>query len=792
MQYPNPHAHPNSQLPFEEETIDLRKYVYLILANWYWFVITISLALGGAYLLNRYTKPVYELNSSLIIDDDPAGTNSFIPGMEIFQTQNQVLNEIDILKSYSMANATLRELNFDISYTGVGRSGFKENYMYTSSPFYVELDTSKVNLPGARAELSFISREEYEVQIYHDEYTYKAVGRTGATFSSEVLTFRLHLKDPQGFDPDEAYDTYYFTYNSLNALTNQYRQKLEIEANDERSGSILYLSLSGLSAEQEADYLNKLMEVYIRQGLDEKNQTAINTVDFIDQQLGVLNTSLQQAEMNLQNFRLDNNLINVSTEGSMIYEKLARLDEERARLELQQRYYAYLKEYVSDQNALNEVVAPSTVEIGDPLLGSLISQLNQQIIDKQELLFTVAEGNPRLELVNQRIRKTTGALLDNINGLIRNNSYAVQEINAQLEEAKKDLQKIPVTERQLISKQREYEVNDEIYTFLLQKRAEAAIAKASNVADNKILDSARPENAAKIAPKSKMNYMIGLVAGIGLPMLILILLDLLNTKIVGHSDIEKKTQVPIVANIGHSELGDIPVFDNPKSVLSESFRSLRTNMQYMLRESGQKTIALTSTVSGEGKTFVSVNLATIFSLAGKRTLLIGMDLRKPKIHKIFNMDNKEGISTFLIGKSEYSDIIFETKIDHLWIAPSGPVPPNPAELIETPRMEEFMERVKNDFDIVIIDTPPFGIVTDALLIGRNCDANLFIVRQNYSAKEVVDLINDIREKNDLKNLGIVLNDLKLKGYYRGGYKYYNYNYTYRYGYLYGKEYYGKE
>lgn len=572
-------------------------------------------------------------------------------------------------------------------------------------------------------------------------------------------------------------------------MANSYRSRLEVETNDQKRGSVLFLSMTGNNLVQVTTYINKLMEEYIAKGLEEKNQVAINTVNFIDEQLDILTDSLIGTEMDLQDFRLTNRLVNITQEGNMVYTRFEKYNQERVMLELQKRYYEYLKEYVKDRNNLNEVVAPGTVEIMDPLLSGLIMQLNQHLAEKEELMFTAQQGHPKMDMINSKIEIARNALLDNITELIKNNEIALKESDRQLKLTDKELESLPVTERQFISIQRQYKVNDQIYSYLLQKRAEAAIARASNISDNRVLDQARMENASIISPKTKINYLTALMLAVIIPLGLLILIDSLNDKISSRSDVESKTQLPVISTIGHgTEDSDIPVFENPKSAIAESFRGLRTNLQYMMSKEEQKVITVTSTLTGEGKTFVSINLAAIFAMAGKKTLLMGLDLRKPKIHKVFNISNKTGMSTCLIGKNEFTETIRETRINNLDIIGAGPVPPNPAELIESLKMKEIMDIARKLYDIIIIDTPPFGLVIDALIVGRTSDVNLFLIRQNYSSKGVLELLEDVAVKKELKNIGIVINDIKHKGYYGYGYRYYNYGYGYKYGYGYYSEY----
>ena len=771
----------------EEGSIDYKKYLLTILANWYWFVISLFISLGIVQLINRYTMPVYQVTSSLIINDDArgkglSGYENMIPGMEIFRNQKTVLNEIAILKSTSLAERAINGLTFDVTYMGVGRSGFKEAVLYNSCPFIVIKDSVKQNLFNYPIYIDIINNKEYNL-IVDGQFNINKRLNFGENYSSGPFNFSIILKDSQSLTQEFGYSKYYFRFNSNNGLINSYKSRLSISPNDAKRGSVLYLSMVGNSPQQITDYLNKLMSEYIYKGLEEKNQTAINTVNFIDGQLAILDTSLRNAEMDLQNFRLENRLIDISKEGGIVYTRLEDLQNKKALAELQTRYYYYLQEYIENRNNLNQVVAPSTIDISDELLSKLIEQLNLQLAEKTEFLFTVQPENPKVNLIDTKIEYTREALLDNIKNLIKNNSINLNEIERQLRNADKELDKLPATERMLISIQRQYKVNDQIYTYLLQKRAEAAIAKASNVSDNQILDYAKVENAYLISPKSKSNNMMGLLIGLVLPFSLLILIDLINNKITSRSDIERKTSIPIISTIGHNQnTGDVPVFELPKSALAESFRGLRTNLQYLMHEKDQKVITITSTVSGEGKTFCSSNLAAIFAMAGKKTLLVGLDLRKPKVHKIFNLDNSIGISTYLIGQNDLNDILKESKIDNLYVAPSGPVPPNPAELLGSSAMVEFIKEVRKKFEVIILDTPPFGMVTDSRIISRLSDVTLFILRQNYSTLNILELLEETYQKQEIGHMGIIMNDIKNKGYYGYGYRYYNYSSDYRYGY----------
>mgnify|MGYP005836135039 CR=1 FL=1 len=774
-----------------DDSLDLTKYLFLILGNWFWFLISIVVAIGIAWLINRYTKPVYEVKASLLIKESSAGSLSegietAIPALRMIRTMQRLANEQEILKSYSLNKRVIEKLPFQVTYVAQSRTRLLELYLYDSSPYVVVPDTSKKNQTGTPIEIDFIDKTRYQIS-FNSGSNERVVLRYGEPYVSNRFAFTIYLRDSANFDPEKILARNYFFFTNANSLIMQYQSKLNIKINEERRGSVLFLSVQGYNARQETDYLNTLLDEYISQGLEEKNQTAVNTLKFIDQQLGVLSDSLQGAEYSLQNFRLTKKLVDISQEGNALYKQLQELGNQKALLDLNKRYLEYLQDYMRSRTLTGQLVAPATANISDPLLGSLVQQLNELIAQRSRLQVSVQPGNPGLADIDTQIDALRQALLENIRNLLHNNTISLQENARNLAAVEKEMLRLPVTERQLINLRRTYSVNDQIYTFLLQKRAEAAIARASNVADNKVIDYAQSQNAALIAPKSRRNYSIALMLGILIPLVMLILLESLNTRVTSRQDIEQHTRAPMVSSVGHyTGSGMVAVHEKPHSAVAESFRGLRTNLQFLLRDPQQKIIVVTSTITGEGKTFTSVNLATVFALAGKKTLLVGLDLRKPKIYKFFNLENTTGISTFLIHQADFDEVIQLTKVENLYLASSGPIPPNPAELIGTEAMKTFLTKAREQFDMVVIDTPPFGLVTDSLVVGRLADIVLIVVRQMFSPRAVLDAIEDLFEKHEMKSIGIILNDIQASGYYyRYGYRYFSYGYGYGYGYVYG-------
>lgn len=785
---PNPsHYHD----PFEEDSIDFKRYISLFINNWYWFVISLFIALSIAYSINRWSEEVFTVSSTLLIKDDQnTSLANIFPGSDAFRNQQNVNNEIGVLKSFNLNYRVMRDLpDFYIDYVKIGKRNIAESRQYKDSPFLVLYSSLQNQITGKIVKIRILSDEKYRLEIngntkFQKELTF------GQRFHEMGFDFVIELRDGGNFvfDPDDS-NKYYFYFNGLQSLANRYRSKLSISPVSEEA-SLVTLSTTGNSLEQEVDYLNKLMDVYLEFGLDFKNETAVKTISFIEEQLGVISDSLQIAEKALENFRLTNRLIDISTEGTIVKEKLKQIDDQKTSLQLQENYFSYLKEYIESKTENEDIVAPSVMEIIDPTLVRLVGELSEQQKEKQRLSMNLDRNMEPLRLLEAGIARTRNAISENIKSGLQNIGRTKNDLEIDLKNVEREIRLLPSTERQLINIQRKFDINNTVYTFLLEKRAEASIARASNVSDNRIIDYAGYHSASQIRPRKAKNFRMAFLLGILFPFGGILLLDILNNKIIDRKDIERRTSVPLVGYISHNSLQtDLPVAENPGSTLSESFRSVRTSLKYFLKEKDCKVISVSSTISAEGKTFISTNLATIIAMSDKKVLLVGLDLRKPRIHKIFGIDNQIGISTFLIGEEGFDNIIFKTKVDNLWYAPSGPVPPNPAELIDSELMVTFFEKAKKQFDYIIIDTPPVAIVTDALLVEPFTDFYLFVVRQRYSLKNTIDLIEEIRKNGSIKSMGIVINDISLSGYYGYGLRYgYSMGYGYNYGYNYYDQY----
>jgi len=767
---------------YSEETIDIKKYIFKILGNWYWFVITSIIALSVAYFVNRYSDRIFQISSSVLILETGGGSysNEMIQGFDLFKQGTNIVNQKGILKSFDFQKKVLDELDFGVSYFSVGRINDPE--LYQPAKLKVVLDTNHYQAFNIPVYINILSTEEYEIHI-EDKIEEKRIMHFGQPYENDFFSFCIVIRNPEQFHQSEASE-FYFYINNPTSLINRYRNRLSLYLQDEE-GSILILSTQGYVIQKEVDYLNKLGEVFIRSELERKNQIAVNTIKFIDDQIKAIVDSLSVTEGNLVEFRSENRIIDMSQEGQSLYVQFQSLETRKAQLDMAAKYYDYLLEYLESKKDNHDIIVPTSVGISDQILVSLIMQINSLNSEKISLKFQSVKTNPKLEVIDSKINELKRMLNENVSNLIQTNNLTIQDIDTRIEKLNSEIGKLPFNERQLINIQRRFDLNDQIYTYLLEKRAEAGINQASNIPNARILDKARADQAFLIAPKTRLNYMIAFVIGLLIPFLIIIIRDYFNNKILSKKDIEAKTNATILGVVGHNDKDtDLVVKNNPKSAISESFRTIKTNLQYLVLDKEVKIITITSTISGEGKTFCSLNLASIIAMTDKKTLLVGLDLRRPRMHKHFGLDNSIGLSSYLIGKESIENIILPADIENLFIVASGPVPPNPAKLLETKALIDFLNYARANFDYIVVDTPPIALVSDALLFSKFSDINLFVIRQNYSHKDVLDLINDLNNRPNIPDFNILLNDVKIPAYYGKGYGY-GHGYGYGYGYGYG-------
>ena len=563
-------------------------------------------------------------------------------------------------------------------------------------------------------------------------------------------------------------------------MANSYVSRLNVSWAEEGSG-VINLGINGTNPEKEIDFLNGLVATYVQLDLDKKNETAQRTIAFIQSQLLSIRDSLRTVEFQLERFGNSGRIKDMSAEAQRLFTRVESIELQQTELLIRKNYYQYLEDYMSKgDNNLDQVILPSSMGLTDPVINALLSKMIDLQMEMKLYVDAEKGKNPLVNSKMDRIREIKRDLKEAVTTLRSTDKIKSDFFSKQLVELEKKLDLLPASERQLISVQRNYSLLENLYVYLMQKLSEASISEAANTSD--IIPVNPPMRGAIISPKPTQNYILGLVIGLVIPFAFFVLFELINNRVQSKEDIEKVTSIPFVGGVGHNgSKSNLIVKDKPKSGLAESFRALRSNLNFFTGGQIKKVFMVSSSISGEGKTFTTINLATVFALSGKRTLIVGADMRRPKIFEDFNLNNEKGLSTYLSGLSDFNSVVQQTEISNLFLVSGGPVPPNPSELLLTTKFEDFVKSALDEFDFVLIDTPPLALVTDAFVMSKFVDHTVFVMRQNYSPKEFVRSIDEYYRSGKIKNISILLNDI-----YKSGLGYgYGQSYAYQYGYGYG-------
>ncbi len=761
----------------------VRKAIFISLSYWYVFVLSFVLVFAWSYYKNRYAQNVYSIYTTIFINKKGSAPEIYAGGISVTPRLN-LENEIGILKSYQLNYEVISKLPFFETEYFRPRKFRYDKRLYKNTPFVVSYDS--LNPPPAGKKYYVQIVDTNEIYVW-EEKGQKQKTSLNTTVSISGHKFTIERNGAVNFEPGE----YYFYRRNISSLVHSYSEKLRVDPRSPNS-SILWIWIETTEPQKDIDYLNTLAEVYINKRVREKNEIALKTIEFIDQQLSVFSDSLRTTEDKLQVFK-QKNLVDVSTASSELSEQLKDLDKQYKMLKIKKSFYIQLKKRLDTQPESAVVMSPSLVGIDDPTLESYLAELTKLIIDYKVL--SSSSDNTDIPPVKQTktqieaLKNTISVYLDQSIGFTEE---SMQELQNEISAIEKKLAELPEAERKWLQINRKFDINNEIYTFLMERRMEAGITLASSRPDAQVIDKARPETKRFKRKVGYVSYTKSLLIALFIPAMIIFLIVLLDNKIKTKDEIEAMTSLPIVGTITHNKYNaDLPVAKYPRSSVAESFRALKTNIQFLTIDNPAKVILITSTISGEGKTFVATNLGAIYALSNKQVLLISADLRRPRIDRSFVAGNNTGITTYLSGENTIDEVIVKTEVDNLWLLPAGEIPPNPAELLESEKFVDLISKLKDKYDYIIIDTPPVGIVTDALILAVYADLFLYVVRQEYTTKSSIRLANEISEKDKLPKMALVVNDVKTSLVY--GLKHgYSYSYGYGYGYSYGYGYYADE
>ena len=793
-----------------EEQVNIQELLFRYLIHWPWFVVSIIICIACAWGYLRLTTPIYNISATVLIKDEKKGGGASMSsdlekmGLEGFvSSSSNVDNEIEVLRSKSLAREVVNNLGLFVTY--MDEDEFPSKELYHTSPVLVSLTHQEADkLPG-RMEINMILQPTgaLGVQITVGEKEYrKQFDKLPAVFPTDegTVAFFANNDTLSAVRPENITKERHITafINRPFSVSKGYVNSLSI-APTSKTTSVVVISLENTNTRRGRDYINKLLEMYNINANNDKNEVAQKTAEFIDERIGIISKELGSTEQDLENFKRSAGITDLSSEAQIALTGNAEYEKKRVENQTQINLVMDLQRYMKG----NEYeVLPSNIGLQDAASAGAIDRYNQMLVERKRLLRTSTENNPTIINLDTSIRAMRTNVQATLDATLKGLQITKEDLAREASRYSRRINDAPTQERQFVSIARQQEIKSGLYLMLLQKREENAITLAATANNVKIIDEALADDNP-ISPKKTIVYLVALVLGVGLPVGVIYLIGLTKFKIEGRADVEKLTSLPVVGDIplADEKTGSIAVFENLNNLMSETFRNVRTNLQFML-ENGKNVILVTSTISGEGKSFISANLAISLSLLGKKVVIVGLDIRKPGLNKVFNIPKKEhGITQYLTNTTaNLMDFVQPSDINkNLFILPGGTVPPNPTELLARGGLEKAIETLKANFDYVILDTAPVGMVTDTLLIGRVADLSVYVCRADYTHKAEFTLINELAENNKLPNLCIAVNGLDLNsrkyGYYYGygkyG-KYYGYGKRYGYGYGYGEKHGGEK
>ena len=768
----------NQQNKDIDTSLDIAVIFKEIGRKWYLYLIMIIIAVPGSYLYNKYAVKEYMITSTVLINmKEQVGRNDnrdylSQDNMGYFGQNVKFTNELLNFSSTPLISKAIGNLNVKVSY--YIKSHFNYHDIYLNSPFRVVFDENDLQIVGVKFKIKFLDANKChiectgnDVKIYSfienkdkgliPEINFDQVVEIGKKVETKFFNFVV-LANQDLLEKADKDQEYAFEFNNLFLLARRYKGNLVVSRYNEES-SVLNVEFTHSNPNLGIDFIESLTEEYMKLNLDKKNHAATQTINYIDSQIGKIEDSLSITENELQRFRASHQFLNIEEKSRSVQEQLLSLENEKTVLENRIQYYSYLYQNVQQESdELSNLIAPSTMGIEDPLLTNLISELVSYSREKNTIEQNNQQKSPRYSNINIQIENIRNTIGESLNNIINTSNLSLDKVNQRIRALRAEVQKLPGTKRELMGLERKFSVDNEIYTFLLQRRAESEIAKASSLPDNELIE---PPVVAGIAkPKKNFIYAAAVILALFLPSIFVLGRILFNTKIINKNDLLRIKDVPFLGSIYHNEnkLSDVVFTKNPHSSISESFRTILTNIEFLLPDKKNKIFVITSTFSGEGKSFFALNLAFTLALYNKKVALVDFDLRKPTINKKLGISNNIGVTDFLINKANFHDVIVGSDLEKLDIITSGETPPNPSELIASGNTKELINFLREQYEYVIIDSSPIGLVPDSNYLIDSTDFCLYISRQNYTdIKGFVQNISEIKSRFPNK-LATILND----------------------------------
>lgn len=750
----------------EEDNINIKEILNKLIDKWPWFIISIFLCILIAFFYTKYTSPLYQINAKVLVNDDEKGgglsgkSSGLMDLGGLIGAKNSVDNEAEILKTRFLMEQVVRQMQLNIVYSKKQNLVSRELY---HTPFKLNIlkgmdtiTTTKFEVKKINNNRLKISTKKFEKEIaWNEPFSVNGVG-----------TIQLENNQIGQMDDGE----YYVSVSSIDERVAILMKQLSVSVTNKQV-SILDLGLSYPLPDKGEDILKTLISKYTEANLSDKNAIADSTYKFIGERLNLIASELGDVENQEEEFKQNNKLADMSEQGKLLVQNTSEFSTELAKAETQVSILSDLENYLKDETK-NKRVFPAALLPQDMVFSGLMGQYNALLIERDKQLLGLTEESPFIKNIDNQIAGLRSGILSNIQST--KNTYVVtrDKLRNQLSKSENQISGVPKIEKNYLKLVRKKGIKQELYIFLMQKAEETAISKTSNISVAKTIDPPKAQ-VMPISPRKNIIYLAGLIAGLVLPIIIIFAVDLLNTGIATKEEITKLTRVPVIGEISHNTSNDnLIVANQGRSAISEQFRALRTNLSFYLKTAEEKVILLTSSMSGEGKSFTAINLGNILALAGKRVLLMELDLRKPGLSAKLGLSNDIGFSNYTISPDiKITDIIKPLSINkNMFIISSGPLPPNPAETLLSENTPQLIEELKKQFDYIIMDAPPVGIITDAQLLSVYADVTLYLVRQKVTQKAQLAIVEELYTNGKMKNIGIVVNDIISK-YYGYGYGY---------------------
>lgn len=792
----------------KEEKINFYALIFKYLIYWPWFVASIILFLALGYLYIRKSTPVYQINASVLIKEDSSRGGfsssknplSSLGGMGMISVTNNFDNEIEILNSRTLMKKVVINQNLYINYFEPRLFSFTRE-LYQTAPLNVYMTPEEADRLEGVLKLKFTQKDVkgwmVKITYWKDEEEVEqeaTVNHLPQVINTPVGVLTVsenpNIKDAPAEVLEEMPTQFVCTIAPPTATAIAYRKNITIEPSS-KTTTIALIGMQSTSRQRATDFINTLVALYNKDANDEKNEIAEKTGEFIEKRIQLIGEELGSTENELADFKQRSGLTNLSSDAELALQENSEYNKARVNNATQIRLVEFLRDYI-DNPRFGEDVIPSNVGLDDGTLTNVINTYNAQIIERKRLLRTSSEENPAIANLDVSIEATRRNVRTTVASVLEGLQIRKKQLDQQAQRFENRISNAPQQEKELVSISRQREIKATLYTILLQKREENAITLASTANNSRIVEEPLPTEKP-ISPKKKIMMLLSLILGIGVPFGIIYLMDLLKYKIENTDDIRRITNVPILAELPIGEKpvngGAIVVRENANGIMEEVFRSLRTNLLFLLQKD-QKVIMFSSTQPSEGKSFVAGNTAVSLALMGKKVIIMGMDIRKPGLNKVFHLSRRaDGITSYLSDPDHVNlfDMVQQSDISpNLDIIPGGPIPPNPTELVSGPALAKAIALFKEKYDYIIMDTAPIGMVTDSALIAQNADLCVYVCRADVTPKAGYEFINTLRDDEQFPKVATVLNGIDLNQRKHS----YTYGYGKKYGYGYGKAGYG--